>query len=1784
MKFLKNYLKVMLTASLICCFQFGSFLQNDVPCGIPVDMEMGTPSLITSDPDKCVYEFNFININSSIEDDYCVEWSYGGNVLSGTLTQELEFPCTGETYTVCAVVSCCDYPNAEPVEYCTELVADCCETECLLPPQSEFMLDVVYDECSVTFDTHLSSADGICFRWQDSDGNVLSSDPYASTLTFTEECPYEGEFDVCVVAFCCNDEGIDINACAYAYLECNCECEPYEPSPLAVSVLDDCIYEFSIEVDPSLHCVSWTFNSDPIGFGNSLTIDGKCHESGLLELRVFCCETGEVLHTESSFIEFECSCCEPLQSIDVHTALVTENCGYLFEALIAIPAGANPSDYCYNWTLDGIVIPGNSASISYQMDCNDIAEHDLCVEIRCCENNEVIGIQCTHFTAACDCNPECVCPDITNILEDGDFEEPVHTFTSGIGITPGCTDGVLVVNEPRDKCTNSLWCDDFWDHTFGTPNGHFLMVDGDIGNIWAEQVSVTSGQTYFFTFWQVRELSDFTSNNSTQILQLEVDNDIVATINTSAAPEKEWVQYCAEWVSDEDGLVTLEINQLAETGFNDFGIDDIEFGTCSPCPQIDPNLTIQSVDGTMCEYTISVADDPTIDPDVHCITWTLNGDPYPAADGLFEFDFGGDCDLNGNYEVCATITCCESEDVLFSECRGFTVDCPCPCDPIDPIIFAESDSGLMCYYHISVITNVSLNPDKYCIKWTLNGNPYPAADGLFSFAFGGECELNGNYEACATIICCETDEELYHDCVEFTVDCPCPCDPIDPNLIIEPINNSECEYHISVSNSPALNPDVHCITWTLNGNPYAAADGQFDFNFGGACELNGNYEVCATITCCETDDILYHDCRGFTVDCPCCEPQDFFVLHSVPGCDFSVGITSVNPDLHCVYWSLDGGAFTLGDSSFNYLGDCTQNGDHEICYEVRCCLDGSVLGEGCIDFTIDCRCDHPFFYQANADGCVGCLDLIWESQCPSEIVYYTYGDGTSGTDSCHEYSQAGTYTMCAISCCPSNIDADGNIIDITLCEELCDDVVIDELCCSTELPNEDELSIEVIQSDGCSYSFFANYPHNSAQEQCIQWSADGGTTWTDGGLNFSYDFTCWDNGVQTVCVRVLCCGTPEVYVKACIEVDVSCPCILPSGILVGVELSDDCSLIYVSTGTTDDYCGELCHSISINGTVVGDNTMSSFPVSGSQSYEVCYTVWCCNNDLVEPITECVTVEADCCTQDDLNPGITVIQDECTYTYIPTNNGIPLDPDTDCYEFNISGGVLNPDGSYTMDFSDNCETTFGACLRVICCGTDLSLEICETYLINCCPDCDNPQIDDYFTAIDQDDDCPTWFFQNDVDDFYNTFDYIWCVDGMVSGTGNDLLYTFPGDGVYQVCLKVFCEETGEFISQYCEPIEVNCDPCPHECEVYAVWQSVSNGLTVTFTDLTYTGPTTTITSWFWTFGDGGTSTLQNPVHTYNSAGSFSVNLYVTAVDDQGVECDGHFCWIVQTECEEDSIEPCVVDADFNSSIISNEGCVISFLDNSSFTSGTTPVSWTWTFGDGGTSSLQNPIHNYTSSGVYVVTLTVVGVNDGVTCSSFIAQEVEVFCEIQPCEGDVAFEYETDGCKVKFYDVSSVSHPIINYAWNFGDGTIVSNGGSSMYHEYSSTGAYQVTLTLTLDLGGGLPPCYLSITQTVWVFCSIIDNDDPDALGTLDEFDLKAFPNPTSGQLILELDGFENDEILLIEIKDATGKSVYTLSEIYSGAPLELWLNNYEAGLYTVIVSNNSTILTSRVVKE
>jgi len=130
------------------------------------------------------------------------------------------------------------------------------------------------------------------------------------------------------------------------------------------------------------------------------------------------------------------------------------------------------------------------------------------------------------------------------------------------------------------------------------------------------------------------------------------------------------------------------------------------------------------------------------------------------------------------------------------------------------------------------------------------------------------------------------------------------------------------------------------------------------------------------------------------------------------------------------------------------------------------------------------------------------------------------------------------------------------------------------------------------------------------------------------------------------------------------------------------------------------------------------------------------------------------------------------------------------------------------------------------------------------------------------------------------------------------------------------------------------------------------------LPVAFTDLS-TGPAT---SWSWDFGDGGTSTSQNPVHNYTVPGVYTVSLIAT--NGLGSDTETKTSYITV------NAPPPAPTADFVG--VPAGGFVplnVSFTDLST----DTPTSWAWDFGDGGTSTLQNPTHNYTVSGTYTVEL-------------------------------------------------------------------------------------------------------------------------------------------------------------------------------------------------------------------
>ena len=112
---------------------------------------------------------------------------------------------------------------------------------------------------------------------------------------------------------------------------------------------------------------------------------------------------------------------------------------------------------------------------------------------------------------------------------------------------------------------------------------------------------------------------------------------------------------------------------------------------------------------------------------------------------------------------------------------------------------------------------------------------------------------------------------------------------------------------------------------------------------------------------------------------------------------------------------------------------------------------------------------------------------------------------------------------------------------------------------------------------------------------------------------------------------------------------------------------------------------------------------------------------------------------------------------------------------------------------------------------------------------------------------------------------------------------------------------------------------------------------------------------TPTSWAWDFGDGTTSTDENPVHSYTTNGTFVICLTVTNALGSDSACD--------TVLVEEAPE-----AEFTNALVA--GGLFDFTDISTFS----PDTWAWDFGDGGTSTDQNPSYEFTANASYEVCLT------------------------------------------------------------------------------------------------------------------------------------------------------------------------------------------------------------------
>ena len=224
----------------------------------------------------------------------------------------------------------------------------------------------------------------------------------------------------------------------------------------------------------------------------------------------------------------------------------------------------------------------------------------------------------------------------------------------------------------------------------------------------------------------------------------------------------------------------------------------------------------------------------------------------------------------------------------------------------------------------------------------------------------------------------------------------------------------------------------------------------------------------------------------------------------------------------------------------------------------------------------------------------------------------------------------------------------------------------------------------------------------------------------------------------------------------------------------------------------------------------------------------------------------------------------------------------------------------------------------------------------------------------------------------------------------------------------------------------------------------------------------------ITGYLWNFGDpnspNNTSTAENPTHTFTTAGTFTVTLTVQT-SNREVTISRAVTVVFTPPAVEFAVETNAVTPREN---VIEDGALTT--DSLRFLNLTTPgtetdttgFSYAWNFGDGTSSTLEEPVHDFPNPGTYTVSLTVTTPTSTTTVSHDIAVDeppVPAFNALP--------RTATRGAAVQFFDNSNDnnSSPIIGRLWNFGDGVI--SADTNPVHAYDAVGDYNVSLTVEFD---------------------------------------------------------------------------------------------------------------------
>ncbi len=397
--------------------------------------------------------------------------------------------------------------------------------------------------------------------------------------------------------------------------------------------------------------------------------------------------------------------------------------------------------------------------------------------------------------------------------------------------------------------------------------------------------------------------------------------------------------------------------------------------------------------------------------------------------------------------------------------------------------------------------------------------------------------------------------------------------------------------------------------------------------------------------------------------------------------------------------------------------------------------------------------------------------------------------------------------------------------------------------------------------------------------------------------------------------------------------------------------------------------------------------------------------------------------------------------------------------------------------------------------------------------------------------------------------YPGAEYSWKFGDGLTDVGKTVKHKYARNGAYEVTVTV---KLPNCTSSNVQKIVINSNPnppnpnystnasCCGKLNVKAITSSSTTGYNFKFV-ATADYKINEVT---WDFGDGKTGTGIEVEHQYDSLGTYKVKARIV-----GDNCVIEMNMTVQvTDRKVSNGNPCAFDFNYT---VDRAGLV-------TFTSkfGTKYEKLSWEFGDGTSSTDENPTHQYTKAGEYKVSLT--AVINGVPCTLTKVIKISNVAN-NPCPND--FEVKLDSLTASFSFVSTTKPDSVY--WFFGDSS--TSNEINPKHTYAKAGTYPVLLVLYFN---GVP-------------CRLVK---PIKLGNVRgstvEISIKEVnPNPAASDLTVTVKS-NGAYTVDLHIADVTGGAIqkHTLNLVDGENKVPLMVDSLQVGVYYIIIYHNGTPVT------